>query len=39
VEEAIRGAAPLPRTSIGPLLVVGIIVLASTGLIAIVSLR
>jgi inner membrane protein YidH len=37
IDTAIRQARPLPGPSIGPVLVVGIVVLASTGIIAIAT--
>ncbi len=36
VDEAIRSGAPLPPPKIGPLLAVGIVVIAVTGLVAVV---
>jgi putative membrane protein len=39
VEWAIRTTSPLPPLRVGPLLVLGIVVLASTGVVAIVTIR
>jgi len=36
VDQAIRSGTPLPPPSIGPLLVVGIVVVAVTGIVAVV---
>lgn len=39
IETAIRNSAPLPKLRVGLVLVVGIVVLATTGIIAIVTIR
>jgi inner membrane protein YidH len=37
LDRAIRSTAPLPPPTIGPLLVVGIVVIAMTGIVAVVA--